>query len=77
MLRKKEFHVDSTASAVATGVVQGISDAAKIASSIGEVSYDLNSAERAQRIKDDGFKLEQANAEIKTKSTQTIQITKK
>jgi hypothetical protein len=67
VVAQKDFHVDSTASAVATGVVQGISDAAKIASSVGEVSYDLNSAERAQRIKDDGFKLEQANAEIKQK----------
>lgn len=64
---EKRFHVDSTASAVATGIVAGIQDGAKIASSIGEVSYSLNSTERVQRIKDDGFKLEEANAEIKQK----------
>lgn len=67
VIPEKQFHVDSTASAVATGITAGIQDAAKIADSIGDVSYGLNSAERAQRIKDDGFKLEQANAEIKQK----------
>lgn len=67
VIPEKKFHVDSTESAVATGITAGIQDAAKIADSIGDVSYGLNSAERAQRIKDDGFKLEQANAEIKQK----------
>ena len=74
VVAQKEFHVDSTGSAIVQGLTQGIKDAANLVNAAGKYEqakqdqqYELNTAEKLQRIKDDGYKLELANTELKQK----------
>lgn len=73
VVAQKEFHVDSTASAVVSGLTQGIKDAANIVDAVSDYQrvqekedYELNSMTRDNAITDSRLSLQGDNEEIRT-----------